>query len=68
MAINVDKFYIYKITFPYITERNKLNLITYNKDLQNIFDVSLINHKILIEKYKTGDKNEKVRNIIKMIY
>ena len=50
---------IYKITFPYITERKKLSLITYNKAIQNNFGIFLINYKIMSNKYIIIDKNGK---------
>ena len=49
--------YVFKIIFFFITERKKLDLIAYNKNLQNLLDINLINYKIMSRKYKIGKKN-----------
>ena len=59
MENKVDTLFIYKITFPYITEKKKLSLITYNKAIQNNFGIFLINYKIMSNKYIIIDKNGK---------
>ena len=57
---NKDKLaYIYKITFPFITEKQKLKLIMYNTNLQKDYNITLINYKFMSRKYKIGEKNGK---------
>ena len=48
------KKFIFKIFFPFnsfVEETIKLDLIKYNKNLQNKLDINLINYKLLSEKY-----------------
>ena len=53
------QLFIYKIIFQYITDKKKLDIIIYNKRLQNIFDISIIDYKSKSQKYKVGEKNGK---------
>ena len=39
--------YIMKIIFSYLNEKDKLNMIKYNKNLQNKISINLINYKLL---------------------
>ena len=43
--------YFIRLLFYNIDERSKLKLIKYNKGLQNLFEINLINYKILSGKY-----------------
>ena len=47
MLSNVKSIYICKIIFSYVNPMKKLNLIKYNKNLQNINELSLIDYKII---------------------
>ena len=53
------KFFILNNLFQYINEIKKLDLIRYNKFIQNMLNISLINYKIKSGKYKIGEKNGK---------
>ena len=59
MSDRVKQTLIYNIIFPYITEKKKLSLIAYNKNIQNAFNIRLINYKIQSGKYKIGERNGK---------
>ena len=48
-----------KILFSYVSERTKLDLIMYNKNLQKKLDINLINYKFLSEKYLVLEENGK---------
>ena len=48
---NLKSKYILKIIFSYIYERTKLNIVKYNKTLQNQMNTSLINYKVYLGKY-----------------
>ena len=50
-------FFIRKL-FSYIYEKRKLNLIIYNKNIQKIIDINLINYKIKSGKYVEHESKE----------
>ena len=43
MLKNTKSIYFIKRFFTLVDEKNKLNIIKYNKNMQNILDISLIN-------------------------
>ena len=45
MLKNTKSIYFIKRLFTLVDEKNKLNIIKYNKNMQNILDISLINYK-----------------------
>ena len=45
MLSNIKSYYIIKIVFTYLNEKQKLLPIKYNKSLQKDIDISLINYK-----------------------
>ena len=47
------------ISLSNISESNLLNLIRYNKALQNKLDINILNYRILSGRYFIGDKNGK---------
>ena len=51
MLGNIKSTYFTKIIFSYTEERIKLEIIKYNKSLQNFMDINLINYKIFSGKY-----------------
>ena len=51
MLKNVRSKYILKIILSYVKEEKKLKIIKYNKNLQNIMDINLINYKFLSNRY-----------------
>ena len=59
MLKNTKSKYILKIFFTFVDEKNKLDIIKYNKNMQNILDISLINYKIFSERYIIYGKNGK---------
>ena len=48
---NIESIFFIRKLFSYIYEKRKLNLIIYNKKIQKIFDINLINYKIKSGKY-----------------
>ena len=59
MLGNIKSTYFTKIIFSYTEERIKLEIIKYNKSLQNFMDINLINYKIFSGKYIIFESNEK---------
>ena len=57
MSNENKNFFIYKIIFPYISEKKKLDIIRYNINLQKKFNIRLVNYKIKSGKYKLGERN-----------
>ena len=57
MSKEAKLFFVFKTIYFLITERKKLNLIIYNKNLHNLFNINLINYKFMSRKYKIGEKN-----------
>ena len=41
---NIKSTYIIQFIFTYLNEKTKLEIIKYNKHLQNILDIKLINY------------------------
>ena len=56
---DIKSSYILKGVFSFLNEKQFLNLITYNKELQNKFSYDIIDYKKISGKYKIGDKNGK---------
>ena len=54
---NINSKYISKILFSYLNEKFKLNVIKYNKKLQNKIDINLINYKFYSGKYIIYETN-----------
>ena len=50
---------VIKGIFSFLDEKQKLNLIVYNKKIQSMFFVDIENYKIMSGKYKDGTKNGK---------
>ena len=48
---NIKSFYIVRIIFSYIEEKQKLKIIKYNKSLQTNLNINLINYKHFKGKY-----------------
>ena len=51
--------YFIKRLFTFVDEKNKLDIIKYNKNMQNILDISLINYKFFSDRYIIFEKNGK---------
>jgi len=65
--LEIKSSYILKIIFSNINEKSKLNIIRYNKTLQNKLDINIMNYKIFGRKYFIADKMEKMKNILSII-
>ena len=59
MVDSIKSLYFTKIIFKIIQERTKLKIAKYNKNLQRIIDISLVNYKILSERYIIFEENGK---------
>ena len=59
MLKNVKSFYFLKIIFSFIDEKQKLELIKYNKSLQEHLNINLINYKFFSGKYIEYESNGK---------
>ena len=56
---DIKSFYIMDKIFSYLNQKQKLNMIIYNKELQNIFEVNINDYKEISGKYKIIEKNGK---------
>ncbi len=56
---NFKSKYILIFVLSYLHERRKLEIIKYNKNLQNILDIKLINYKFLSRSYIIYETNGK---------
>ena len=59
MFKKIKSLYITKLLFFYLDEGNKLELIKYNKSLQNKLDIDIINYKIYSGRYIIYEENRK---------
>ena len=57
--LEIKSSYILKIIFSNINEKSKLDIIRFNKTLQNKLDINIMNYIIFGRKYFIGDKNGK---------
>ena len=48
---NIKSTFFIRILFSYLVEKTKLQAIKYNKDLQDLMDIKLINYKFFSNKY-----------------
>ena len=51
--------YFIRRLFTFVDEKDKLNIIKYNKNMQNILDISLINYQFFSDRYIIFEKNGK---------
>jgi len=56
---SIKSMYILKIIFTFLSEKQKLNLINYNKHLQKQFGLNIEDYKKMNGIYKEGGKNGK---------
>ena len=54
---DIKSVYFIKVIFSYLKDEIKLNIIKYNKDLQNIIDIKLFNYQFFSEKYVIIEPN-----------
>ena len=59
MLNNIKSIYFLRIIMAYIEEGKKLELIMYNKNIQNKLEIGIINYQFFSCKYKIIDKNGK---------
>ena len=59
MLQNSKSIYFIKRLFTFVDEKNKLDIIKYNKNMQKILDISLINYKTFSGRYILYGKNGK---------
>ena len=57
MLNNIKSTFFMKIIFSLLDEKKLLQLVAYNKELQNLMDIKLICYKVVSGKYFLGDKN-----------
>ena len=55
----IKSVYIIKEIFSFFLEKKKLDLITYNKKLQNIVEIDIEYYKKISGKYIVGERNGK---------
>ena len=57
MLINIKSSFFIKILFSYFHEKEKLKTVKYNKLLQNILGINIINYQIFSRKYIIYESN-----------
>ena len=58
---DIKSSYNIKIVFSFLKKKQILNMIIYNKELQNMLLVDLEDYQEIKEKYKIGERNGKVK-------
>ena len=61
MLENSKSIYFIKKLFTFVDEKTKLDIIKYNKNMQNIMDINLINYKFYSKKYIIFEENGKCK-------
>ena len=59
MLGNIKSIYFTKVVFQLLKERVQLQLIRYNKKLQNLININLFNYRALSSRYIIFEKNNK---------
>ena len=59
MLKEIKSTYFHKYVYTFINEKTKLYLVRYNKSLQNILNISLINYEIFSGKYIIKESKDK---------
>ena len=59
MLENSKSIYFIKKLFTFVDEKTKLDIIKYNKNMQNIMDINLTNYKFYSKKYIKYEENGK---------
>ena len=59
MLENSKSIYFIKKLFTFVDEKTKLDIIKYNKNMQNIMDINLTNYKFFCKRYIIYDENGK---------
>ena len=58
---NIKSKYITIFVFSYIKEKRKLDIIKYNKNIQNLLDIKIINYKFNLRKSLIYELNGNVK-------
>ena len=56
MINKIKSTFIVQKVFSYTDEKRKLELIKYNKDIQKLLNINLINYRLFSGKYIIGNK------------
>jgi len=56
---SIESLYILKDIFSFVSEKQKLNIIIYNKYIQNILEINIENYKRISRRYREGERNGK---------
>ena len=62
---DIKSSFIIKNIFSSLSDKQKLNMIIYNKLFQNLLSVNIENYKKISGIYKIGEKNGKVKEYLK---
>ena len=65
MLKKCKSLYFTKGLFSFIHEKKKLEIIKYNKNIQKLMDINLINYKFYSQKYVIYEKNGKMKEYYK---
>ena len=58
MLNNIKSTYFIKIIFTYVEEKQKLKVVNYNKNIQKLLDINIINYKYSTGKYIIYESNK----------
>ena len=61
MSENINSVFFKKILFSYISNKNILKLIKYNKSLQKLLDINIFNYRIFSGRYIIYGVTNKVK-------
>ena len=56
---SIAKYVLKDILFSFLSEKQKLEIIIYNKDLLNKLDISIEDYKRISKRYRVGERNGK---------
>ena len=56
---SIQSLYILKDIFSFLSEKKKLEIIIYNKELQKILDINIEDYKKIRGIYRVGERNGK---------
>ena len=71
MLEHINSIYFRKIIFSFLEEKTKLKVIKYNKTIQNLININLLNYKISSSRYifyETNSKGKEYNILGKLIY
>ena len=57
MLKNIKATYFIKLLFSYVDEKQKLKIVKYNKSLQNIININIVNYKFFTGRYIIYESN-----------